>query len=174
MKKPGDDIENEEEKAEGPLVPDVVLPCAPSHAPNPAAVPGGKPTKIGRDDDEATARSLRRENEAAQILARAGYNVIQNPPKLKNGANPDYLIEGQLFDCYAPATINDQTITGTIDKKVPRQAERLVFNLADSLLTTAEIQAIVRGHAKDPLSGNASLKQVLVINKDESIETIFP
>ncbi|MBV8572527.1 MAG: hypothetical protein JO319_18055, partial [Acidobacteriaceae bacterium] len=41
------------------------------------------------------------ENQSADILADAGHKVEQNP-KLPGPKNPDYHIEGQMFNCYAP------------------------------------------------------------------------
>ena len=45
--------------------------------------------------------SLTRENEAADILAKFGYDVEQNPGIASTSKNPDYLIDWQVFDCYA-------------------------------------------------------------------------
>ncbi|SCL61551.1 hypothetical protein GA0070606_3461 [Micromonospora citrea] len=56
------------------------------------------------------------ENEGADPIAALGYRIHQNPTKqeiaaarlrIGGGGNseksPDYLIEGHVFDCYAPA-----------------------------------------------------------------------
>ena len=53
--------------------------------------------------DDATRRSLTRENEAAETLAKNGYDVEQNPKVEGTTRNPDYIIEGEVFDCYSPA-----------------------------------------------------------------------
>lgn len=60
-------------------------------------------TKITDKMDEATRRSLIRENEAAETIAKNGYNIEQDPVIEGTTRNPDYLIEGEIFDCYSPA-----------------------------------------------------------------------
>lgn len=67
------------------------------------AMPKGLKTKITSKMDEATQRSLLRENEAAETLAKNGYEVEQNPIVKGTNRNPDYIIEGEIFDCYAPS-----------------------------------------------------------------------
>ena len=68
-------------------------------------LPGGKeedPSNQGSDKK----RSIERQNEAARILAAAGYKVVNTPQVvdsdnlLKN--DPDYRIEGIIFDGYPP------------------------------------------------------------------------
>jgi hypothetical protein len=63
----------------------------------------GEPTPINRNDDEATQRSIRRENESAGILAENGYDVVQNP-SVAGPKRPDYLINCQVYDHLAPST----------------------------------------------------------------------
>ena len=54
-------------------------------------------------------RGLTRQNETADLFSREGYNVQMleeidggNGYGLKPNSNPDYLIEGEAFDCYSP------------------------------------------------------------------------
>jgi hypothetical protein len=86
----------------------------------PLGQPGGRPTGYSRipryNDDADTTRSIERENESAIILANAGYNVEQNPT-VSGDKNPDYRIEGRIFDCYAPSTKNFRNIIETIRGK---------------------------------------------------------
>lgn len=49
-------------------------------------------------------RSITRQNEAAKSLAKAGYDVEQMPNTLKNQANPDLKINGELADVASPQT----------------------------------------------------------------------
>ena len=49
------------------------------------------------------------QNEAADFLAMKGFNIEMLPNKnggngygIKATSNPDYLIEGKVFDCYTP------------------------------------------------------------------------
>lgn len=74
----------------------------PSGKPDPDRKPGGR-----RTDAHPTKKKdlpLRRENESADTLAREGYDVDQNPPPKPNGKEPDYMIEGEYFDNYAPSS----------------------------------------------------------------------
>ena len=64
----------------------------------PGGSPRGRPARIKPNDAAATRRALTRQNEAAEILARAGYEVEQNPPPLPNGKEPDYRVEGEYFE----------------------------------------------------------------------------
>jgi hypothetical protein len=107
----------------------------------PEDVPRGDPALINPNDDDVTKRSLLRENQSAEIIARAGYNIQQKPsPPLGSRKRPDYLIEGQIFDCYAPETANAYNIVDTIAGKVGRgQTNRIVLNLDDSAVSIEEI-----------------------------------
>ncbi len=89
----------------------------PSQDPDPNASPRGRVTRIGEDNDEDTKRSLRRENESAERLAKDGYDVEQNPG-VPGSKKPDYRIEGQIFDNYAPTTGNARNIASWIQEKV--------------------------------------------------------
>jgi hypothetical protein len=72
----------------------------------PSGKRGGKPTgKRSTNKFDADAdfkRGIMRENESADRLADAGYRVEQNPLVPGSKKHPDYRIEGELFDCYAP------------------------------------------------------------------------
>lgn len=99
---------------------------------NLGGIPLGKPTQIPDNHDRDTKRSLERENESAIILAQAGYNVEQNPD-VTGYKQPDYKIEGRVFDCYAPKTKKAYNIVNAIANKVNQgQTERIILNLEDS------------------------------------------
>jgi len=120
----------------------------------------GTRTAINSADDAATVRSLTRENESAATLANNGYNVQQNPPTLSNGKNPDYIINGQVFDNYAPSTGNVRNVADRIGEKVADgQANNVVVNLTDSSITPSALKNQLMNH---PISG---LKQVIIIDK---------
>ncbi|WP_433394447.1 hypothetical protein [Micromonospora sp. KLBMP9576] len=91
-------------------------------------------------------RSLELENEGADRIADRGYRVHQNPTKqeiararLDTGdvidpkRSPDYLIEGHVFDCYAPApTTSVRAIGSAVRRKVTdAQTQRVMLNLHD-------------------------------------------
>ncbi|MEV5833588.1 hypothetical protein [Nocardia sp. NPDC052112] len=143
------------------------LPAAP---PDPARKPTGRPQVIKTTDDEATQRSLERENDSAEILARAGYEVEQQPNVPGTTKNPDYRINGRIFDNYAPSTSNPRNILdGEVRKKVERgQATRIVVNLADSDVTLDALRTQLRDW---PIPG---LEEIIIIGKDKSIIHFFP
>ncbi|MBX7269979.1 hypothetical protein KIF24_30795 [Micromonospora sp. Llam7] len=116
----------------------------------PTGVPGGSPTgprtRIPPREDDAVRRSLELENECADTLAHDGYRVHQNPTRReiadarqstgdvgKPDKEPDYLIEGHVFDCYAPTP--GKAVRGVwteVAEKVARQqTQRVVLNLQD-------------------------------------------
>jgi|GEM_PF-3776583 len=84
---------------------------------------------MSRDNAE-TIRGRTRENEAAQTLAKNGYDVEQRP-KVPGGKEPDYRIEGEIFDCYSPEYGKPvRGIGSVIERKVQKgQADRIVLNL---------------------------------------------
>jgi filamentous hemagglutinin len=82
-----------------------------------------------------TARSLKRENESADTLVRNGFNVEQNPA-VPGTKNPDYRVNGEVFDNYARSTGNAKNIWRNVQGKVEAgQAPNVVINLADSPAT---------------------------------------
>jgi filamentous hemagglutinin family protein len=127
----------------------------------------GTRTAISLADDAATIRSLTRENESAATLANNGYKVQQNPPTLPNGKNPDYIVNGQVFDNYAPSTSSARNAASEIQGKVARgQTENVVVNLADTTITPAQLQAQLASY---PIPG---LKQVVVIDQGGKVVVI--
>ena len=135
---------------------------APSLPPSPERRPRGR-----RTDAHPTAKDnqpLRRENEAADILVRKGYDIEQNPPTRENGKNPDYKIEGEYFDCYAPVTANAEKIRNRLSSKVhDEQADRLVLCIDDTPRSMDEVAAVLR---RKPI---ADLKEILVVQDGEVI-----
>ncbi len=92
----------------------------------------GEPTPIGPNDDEETRRGIQRENESAQILRQNGFDVIQNPA-VDGPKNPDYLINGEIYDHYAPSTDRARNIWSEVKKIVEKdQAQNIVIGLQDS------------------------------------------
>ena len=134
----------------------------PSGSPDPEHTPRGKRTDA--HPTKPTSRGRRRENESADFLARSGFDVEQNPPGKPNGKNPDYKIEGEYFDCYAPSSPSLDQIRGKLSEKVSEgQADRIVLNLSDCPRSLAEIEGILR---RKPVAG---LQEILVIQDDELI-----
>lgn len=110
--------------------------------------------------DEATKRSLTRENEAADTLAKNGHDIEQNPKVDGTTRNPDYCIEGEMFDCYSPAgNTKVRNVASTIEEKVIEkgQANRVVLNLDD---WNGEVKDLIKQLYDYPIEG---LEEVLVI-----------
>ncbi len=138
----------------------------PSGAPDPGRKPRGDRTKA--HPTKLKSKPLRRENESADVLAQNGYDIQQNPPTKPNGKNPDYLIEGEYFDNYAPQTDNLDNIRTKLSNKVSEdQADRLVLNLDDTSRSMADIADMLR---RKPI---ADLKQILVV-QDGTVVRFFP
>jgi len=131
-------------------------------APNNGSL-SGTPTQIPPLSDAVTTRSLTLENQSATVLADSGYDVVQNPD-VSGPKNPDYLIDGEIFDNYAPSTGNVRNIASTISDKVSSgQASNIVVNLTDSSTTTAALEAQLTNY---PVPG---LKQVIVIDQSGAV-----
>lgn len=143
------------------------LGTAPSLPPDPGRTPRGArttPARPGKLQD----RGRLRENESADVLARHGYAVLQNPPPRPNGKNPDYLIEGEYFDCYAPATPNVDEIRSKINRKVVSgQADRIVLNLDDTTVGVAELRQLLE---RRPIT---NLREIKVI-KNGVVTDFYP
>jgi len=138
----------------------------PINPPNPGGVPRGTPTPA--HPTRKLDRPLRRENESAQTLSKEGYDVEQNPPPKPNGKKPDYNIQGEHFDSYAPQTKNLDNIRDEISGKVKEgQADRIVLNLDDCPRTAAEIADVLK---RKPIAG---LKEVLVVQGGK-VTPLFP
>ena len=129
--------------------------------------PGGKRTRIPDKADKATKDSLEAENRSADILAEKGYRVEQNP-QVPDNKNPDYLIEGERFDCKAPITKKPRNAASEIEKAVKTgQADRIVLNLEKSPMTLEEMKTQLDDF---PIEG---LKEVVVI-KDGKVIPFWP
>ena len=104
----------------------------PSGKPNPNAKPGGTRTKIPKKDTPDNQRNYELENESADALSQQGYNVEQNP-KVPGAKNPDYAVEGNIFDNFsAKANTSVRNLWSTAKSKVEKgQTRRVTINLTD-------------------------------------------
>jgi hypothetical protein len=138
----------------------------PSHAPDPKRVPSGPPEAL--EGDARKLRGLQRQNEAAALLARSGYEVQQSPPQRDNGTRPDFIIEGDYFDCYAPTSDNPKNVrTGIRDKVKKRQADRIILDLNDSNLTPEALRGRL---LQDPVHG---LREIKIV-KGGTVTNFYP
>lgn len=119
----------------------------------------GRPTRIPPSANDTEVRSLIRENQSAEILSKNGFKVEQNP-SVEGNKNPDYKINGEVFDNYAPSTGSVRNAAGVIEGKVASgQADNIVVNLADSSITPSGLRDQLTNY---PIPG---LKQVIIIDK---------
>ncbi|OMD91891.1 hypothetical protein BSK54_29475 [Paenibacillus odorifer] len=115
-------------------------------------------------------RALERENEAAEILAKNGYHVEQNPNVPSTIKNPDYRIEGEIFDCYSPKPkTSPRNIGSSIQAKVEAgQTDRVVLNLSD---WTGDMNAFKKQLADWPITG---LKELIAIDGSGNAIHLLP
>ncbi|MGW2646761.1 CdiA C-terminal domain-containing protein [Streptomyces sp. NPDC001393] len=141
----------------------------PSGQADPNAKPRGKPEPISKKDDATTIRAKGREVDSAETLAKQGYDVEQRPATLPNGKNPDFRIEGKVFDNYAPTAKNPRSIYDAVQKKVDKgQTDRVVVNLGDS---DADLGALRSQFHSWPMN---DLKEVIVIDREGNIVHLYP
>lgn len=119
----------------------------------------GHVTKTTPQMTKENIRSLNRENESAQILAKSGFHVEQNPTVLGN-KDPDYRINGEIFDNYAPKSDSVRNIHSEVKRKVTSgQTTNVVINISDTAVSVPVIQQQL---TKWPIMG---LDKVIVVDK---------
>jgi Contact-dependent growth inhibition CdiA C-terminal domain len=99
---------------------------------------GPHPSHMDPDTPQSPAQpSLNR------LRNNPGFDVEQNPPPKPNGKEPDYKIEGEYFDCYAPDSNKLDNVRDQISRKVKLgQADRIILNLDDSPRSMDEIKDV--------------------------------
>jgi hypothetical protein len=141
--------------------------------------PTGEPKEITVSPDTTNQRSDEMENSGATVLAASGYRVKQNPSSEEVAQaraitgdtgrpekNPDYLIEGRVFDCYSPTEPEKSTRgiwTESRNKVAKGQTQRVVVNLED---WRGDLGALQRQFDEWPVDG---LKEVKVITPEGEI-----
>ena len=119
-----------------------------------------------------------KQNESAELLSQAGYDVeyqpritaddLKNNPSLKPDKKPDYRIEGKIFDCLATNTPRALNIHTKISYKVnDGQTARIVLNLDESPVSLDDLRQVL---TDTPIK---NLEEVIVI-KDKKIIHFFP
>ncbi|MEU9509395.1 hypothetical protein AB0D32_24305 [Micromonospora sp. NPDC048170] len=126
-------------------------------------------------------RSLELENDGADRVADRGYRVHQNPTKqqiakalLDTGdvvdpkRSPDYLVEGHVFDCYAPApTTSVRAVGSAVTRKIKdAQTQRVVLNLKD---WRGNLAALQKQFADWPVP---ALKELVAVTRNGTIVQI--
>lgn len=162
-----------------------IVPRAPKFVPartNPTGVLNGKPGGVRATNlpnaGPGFKRGIARENQSADILARQGYRVEQGPrlshaDRLRDGIgpgkNPDYRIEGRVFDGYAPTAPTPRGVYDGVAGKVSAgQTHRVVVNLGDTPVRPGEVQGLFR---QRPIPG---LQEVIVIDRRGGVHRTFP
>jgi len=137
----------------------------PSRPTNNLARPRGVVTKMPKISDDATRISLELENEAAEILAKNGFDIEQNPKISGTLKNPDYKIEGKIFDCYSPyKDTNVRNIWSSIEKKIKEeQTKRIILNLK---IWEGDINKLQNQFSGWTIEG---LEEIIYITKDGKI-----
>ncbi|GIO95280.1 hypothetical protein J14TS5_03660 [Paenibacillus lautus] len=145
----GDENVDWKTSSEYKLYGDKYIPYTPKIRPNavitkPSLPKGGKPEGNYAPIKGKDVRGLKRQNEAANVLAENGYRTTMldevpngnafdgNGYGIDPSKSPDFIIEGQVFDCYAPDKGTSlQNILTTLRGKTTKQARRIVLNLND-------------------------------------------
>ena len=136
---------------------------------NPEAKPRGKPKRISRkESDKANINAIKGENRAAVVLRRNGYDVEQLKETKGAANNPDYKINGRIFDCYTPQGGNVRNIADYIASKVGKgQADRIVLNLDNSDL---DLKSLKNELSASPIK---DLKEIIVV-KGNKVSRFWP
>ncbi|MGC4786302.1 hypothetical protein ACLQ22_00430 [Micromonospora sp. DT178] len=126
-------------------------------------------------------RSVQLENECADTIADKGYRLHQNPTKQEVAdarahtrdagdpdKNPDYLIEGHVFDCYSPSASKPvRGIWSEVSQKVDeQQTQRVVLNLQD---WRGDLVALRKQFDDWPITG---LKELVAVTPGHAIVQI--
>jgi len=129
----------------------------PEDIPQPYSPPRGRRTRISARESPENVRALTRENESAETLARSGFDVERNPT-VPGDKNPDYLVNGEIFDNYAPTSSSARNIWTTAEGKVTSgQTNRLILNLDDSKVSLDALRSQFNDY---PIEG---LEEVLIV-----------
>ncbi|WP_310341321.1 hypothetical protein [Paenibacillus sp. 2003] len=87
---------------------------------------------------------------------------------IKSASNPDFLINGQAFDCFSPKeNTSARNIWSTVKNKSETQAERIVINLNDHKGSIEDLKQQFNEYKVD------TLKEVLII-KEGKISRLVP
>lgn len=143
----------------------------------PSLPKGGKPKGNYTKGD---SHGIKKESETADLMADQGYDIEMldevnggNGYGIKESSNPDFLIEGKVFDCYAPTIeTNVDNILRNITKKTKTQAERIVLNVDQ--FPSEKVAEIIQGILRkaNPNGDLKNLKELSIV-KDGEITRVF-
>ncbi len=157
----------------------------PSLIPDESRMPQGVPEKVPNKGSIDSIRGMNKQEETANLLAKKGYNVELQPkitaedivrePSLVSGKNPDFRVEGKIFDNLAikenplsnPKNLSMNTRTSIAKKIGGGQTTRIVLNLDESKLSLQDFKQVL---LDNPIK---ELKEIIVVKKGEIIH-FFP
>ncbi len=118
------------------------------------------------DKDPENARALQRQNESADTIAKNGRDVEQlgesNSGSSPGTKHPDFKIDGEPYDNYAPTSGSPRNIASNVADKVNQdQAKRIVLNLDDSPAST---ESVVQQFKDYPVDG---LEDLVIVRNGE-------
>ncbi|MFC4335230.1 CdiA C-terminal domain-containing protein [Salininema proteolyticum] len=112
---------------------------------------------------------IKAENSAAIVIAREGYEIVQNPPEKPNGRRPDFLIEGEYWDCYAPTSPDVNTVRKAVSFKVKKgQADRIILDLRTAPVSMDDLK---HRFETRPVK---NLREVKIISQEGEVVDFFP
>lgn len=95
--------------------------------------------------------------------------LIKTTDNIREGAQPDYRINGEIFDNYAPNNKADvEQIRNQISRKIKRkQTYRIIINLDDSDVAITDIKTMLR--IRKPIQ---NLQQLIILKNRQLIKII--
>jgi hypothetical protein len=111
-----------------------------------------------------------RENETADIVWLNGHNVerLHQRSNAEGVKQPDYRIDDEIFDAFAPTTSRARNVWSYAERKVAGgQSKNIVINLSDSQATLEEIIAQFRAF---PIPG---LNRLWIIDQKGKLHYLF-
>jgi len=150
-------------------------PTNPSKKPHPENEPrGDRKAPHPNQKNKNILVALELENDAADTLAQAGYDIeqLEEDQKVQGKKNPDYRIEGEIFDGYAPKSSDPEYIWKYVQKEkiVAGQTERVVIDLNDPK-TTVTVDELRKQFQENQMP---NLREVKIIDKNGAIIDIYP
>lgn len=146
----------------------------PSGAPDAKAEPRGVPAEIPADARPQDAVGLQSENDTAILLAKLGYDIEQNPDwqpgdSFDPAKNPDYRIQGDIFDHLAPQTARAGRICARIAGKVTSgQADRIIVDFSRTSAAPGEVAELLASTRVIP-----GLKEVVAVTSIRELEHLY-
>lgn len=116
----------------------------------------------------------KQQNKTANLFASKGYNVEMldeiaggNGYGITPKANPDFIIEGKIFDCYTPKKYTEvKTIIKKMQDKTKNQAHNIILNLELYEGDIAELLTVIKRKA-NPSGDLKQLEELWIVKNNE-------